>query len=51
LGGEMDNRGNCYDDIAVETINRPRFDKCFITAACISPKFGISIQKTNAIDF
>jgi len=51
LGGEMDDRGNCYDAIAVETIKRLRFDKCFITSACISTNFGLSIQKTQAISF
>ncbi len=51
LGGEMDGRGNCYDAIAIETINRLRFDKCFITSAFISAGFGLSIQKTSAILF
>lgn len=51
LGGEMDDRGNCYDTIAVQTIKRLRFDKCFITSACISATFGLSIQKTQAISF
>ena len=51
LGGEMDDKGNCYDTIAVETIKRLRFDKCFITSACISATFGLSIQKTQAISF
>lgn len=51
LGGEMDARGNCYDTIAVETIKRLRFDQCFITSACISVTFGLSIQKTQAISF
>lgn len=51
LGGEMDNKGNCYDSIAIETIKRLRFDKCFLTAACISASFGLSIQKTKAINF
>lgn len=51
LGGEMDHKGNCYDAIAVETIQRLRFDKCFITSACISPSFGLSIQRTQAISF
>lgn len=51
LGGEMDDKGNCYDTIAVETIKRLRFDKCFITSACISASFGLSIQKTQAISF
>ncbi len=49
VGGEMDNKGNCYDAMAVEMIKRLRFDKCFITSACISAKFGLSIQKTAAI--
>ena len=51
LGGEMDNKGNCYDAIAVETIKRLRLDKCFITSACISAEFGLSIQRTGAISF
>ncbi len=51
LGGEMDDKGNCYDAIAVETIKRLRFDKCFITSACISPAFGLSMQRTQAISF
>lgn len=51
LGGEMDDKGNCYDAIAVETIKRLRLDKCFITSACISASFGLSIQKTQAISF
>ena len=49
--GEMDDKGNCYDAIAIETIKRLRFDKCFITSAFISAQFGLSIQKTAAISF
>lgn len=51
LGGEMDDKGNCYDAIAVETIRKLRFDKSFITSAFISAEFGLSIQKTSAISF
>lgn len=51
LGGEMDDKGNCYDAFAVEMIKHLRFDKCFITSAFISPKFGLSIQKSQAISF
>lgn len=51
LGGEMDDKGNCYDAIAVETVRRLRFDKCFVTSAFISAQFGLSIQKTAAISF
>ena len=51
LGGEMDNKGNCYDAFAIEMIKKLRFDKCFITAAAISASFGLSIQKSQAISF
>ncbi|HBL83963.1 MAG: hypothetical protein A2Y17_04010 [Clostridiales bacterium GWF2_38_85] len=51
LGGEMDNKGCCYDAFAIDMIKKLRFDKCFITAACISAKFGLSIQKTQVISF
>lgn len=51
LGGEMDNKGNCYDAFAIDTIRRLRFDKSFITAAAISPEFGLSIQRSQAISF
>lgn len=51
LGGEMDNKGNCYDAFAIDMIRRLRFDKCFITAAAISASFGLSIQKSQAISF
>lgn len=51
LGGEMDNKGNCYDAFAIDTIKRLRFDKCFLTAAAISANFGLSIQRSQAISF
>ncbi len=51
LGGEMDNKGNCYDAFAIEMIQKLRFDKCFITSAAISAEFGLSIQKSQAISF
>ena len=51
LGGEMDGKGNCHDAFAVETVQRLRFDRCFVTAACISAEFGLSIQKSQAISF
>lgn len=50
-GGEMDTKGNCFDSFAVETIRRIRFDKCFLTSASISAEFGLSMQRTGAIDF
>ena len=51
LGGEMDDKGNCYDAIAIDTVKRLRFDKCFITSAFISAEFGLSIQRTSGIGF
>lgn len=51
LGGEMDEKGNCYDAFAVEMIRNLRFDTCFLTSAALSPAFGLSIQKSGAIPF
>lgn len=51
LGGEMDSKGMCRDSFTVEMLKRLRFDKAFITAAAISPDFGISIQNTINLDF
>lgn len=51
LGGEMDDKGCCYDSFATEMIKRLRFDKCFLTSASISADFGISLQRTAAIAF
>ncbi|MDR1628767.1 MAG: DeoR/GlpR family DNA-binding transcription regulator [Oscillospiraceae bacterium] len=51
LGGEMDQKGNCYDGFAVNMIRELRFDKCFLTAACISAEFGLSIQHSSAKAF
>jgi len=48
-GGEMSRNGSFYDAFTIEMINRLRFDKCFITSACISPEFGLSIQKSRNI--
>jgi DeoR/GlpR family transcriptional regulator of sugar metabolism len=47
----MDNKGNCYDAFAIDMIKHLRFDKSFITSAFISPKFGLSIQKSQAFSF
>jgi len=43
-GGEMQDNGNFYDEFTMEVLRRLRFDKCFITAAACSAKFGLSIQ-------
>lgn len=51
LGGEMDNKGMCRDSFAVEMLQRLRFDKAFITAAALSPEFGLSIQNSINLNF
>ncbi len=48
-GGEISANGNFYDSFTIETLNRFRFDKCFITSSAISADFGLSIQKTRNI--
>lgn len=49
-GGEMQANGCFYDSFALSVINRLRFDKCFITSACVSAKFGLSIQKSRSVE-
>lgn len=49
-GGEMQKNGCFYDSFTISTVKRLRFDKCFITSACISAGFGLSIQKTRSIE-
>ena len=49
LGGQMHKNGNTYDAFTLEMINRLNFDKAFITSACISADFGMSIQTTKNI--
>lgn len=49
-GGEMNKNGSFYDGFAIDMINRLRFDKCFLTSACISSEFGLSIQKSRNLE-
>ncbi|MBP3338671.1 MAG: DeoR/GlpR transcriptional regulator [Lachnospiraceae bacterium] len=51
LGGEMDNKGNCYDSFAISIVSKLRIDKSFVCAAAISADFGLSIQRSSAISF
>lgn len=51
VGGEMDNKGMCRDSFTVEMLQRLRFDKAFITAAAISPEFGLSIQNSINLNY
>lgn len=49
-GGEMNENGCFYDSFTLSVIKRLRFDKCFITSACISASFGLSIQKSRSVE-
>lgn len=49
-GGEMNENGCFYDSFTLSVIKRLRFDKCFITSACISAAFGLSIQKSRSVE-
>ena len=49
-GGEMQANGCFYDSFALSLINRLRFDKCFVTSACVSADFGLSIQKSRSVE-
>lgn len=49
-GGEMEKNGCFYDSFTLSVVKRLRFDKCFITSACISAGFGLSIQKSRNIE-
>lgn len=51
IGGEMDDKGCCYDGFAMEMVKKLRFDKCFLTSASLSADFGLSMQRTAAIPF
>ena len=47
LGGELQQNGVVYDGFALEMLRRLRFDKVFVTSACVSAEFGLSIQCTR----
>lgn len=49
-GGEMQKNGCFYDCFALSLLRRLRFDKCFITSACVSPEFGLSVQKSRSVE-
>lgn len=49
-GGEMQKNGCFYDSFALSMIKRLRFDKCFVTSACVSAKFGLSVQKSRSLE-
>ncbi len=43
-GGELNDKGSCGGDFTIDMIRRLRFDIAFVTSACISAHFGLSIQ-------
>ena len=47
LGGELQQNGVVYDGFALEMLRRLRFDKVFVTSACVSAEFGLSIQRNR----
>lgn len=49
-GGEVQKNGCSYDAFTTHMIRRLHFDKCFMTSACISPSFGLSIQRTRNLE-
>ena len=51
LGGDMGTDGCCKKTMAVEMVNRLRFDIGFVTAASISADFGLSIQSSENVGF
>ncbi len=51
IGGEMDEKGSCFDGFALETVKRMRFDKAFVTTDGLSAEFGLSISHGNKIPF
>lgn len=44
VGGVLNSKGNCTEQLAVDMIKNIRFDKAFLTSAAVSVDFGASIQ-------
>lgn len=49
IGGFLNSKGHCRDQLAIDMINAVRFDKAFITSAALSIDFGASIQSSDAV--
>lgn len=49
IGGDMTQTGVCKSALAIEMIQRLRFDISFVTSACISASFGLSIQTAESV--
>lgn len=51
IGGELDDKGACYDGFALDILKRLRFDKCFVASTGISAGFGLSVQHSGTLPF
>ena len=51
IGGDMTQEGVCKSALAVEMVQRIRFDIAFVTSASISARFGLSIQSSENVGF
>jgi len=49
IGGYLNSKGQCKEQLAVDMIKALRFDKAFITSATISTDFGASIQTPSSV--
>jgi DeoR family transcriptional regulator, fructose operon transcriptional repressor len=49
IGGDMNQAGVCKSALAIEMIQRLRFDISFVTSACLSASFGLSIQTAESV--
>lgn len=49
IGGILNSKGHCKEQLAIDMIKHLRFDKAFITSAAISTSFGASIQSPSSV--
>lgn len=49
IGGILNSKGHCKEQLAIDMIRSLRFDKAFITSASISTEFGASIQSPATV--
>lgn len=49
LGGVINSKGHCQDQLTIDMLSHIRCDKAFITSACISVDFGASIQSSQSV--
>lgn len=49
VGGVLNSKGHCKDQLAIDMVEKMRFDKAFITSGSISVNFGASINTTASV--